>query len=170
MRDAKTDTCLDAALQLEGLLQLTPRSFQFYQISLLLGRLQDAGVGASISMAPQCAGPGMVPMAMVVCYNDRFFQTPNTFLTQTLSIGHGDEHFRLVTERRYLKSDTLIVIGTSVNNMRHIDDDVKSGQFDLMLEPSAGFLLARANRDERRAMRGPVVRAYDVEVMRDLLA
>ena len=103
-------------------------------------------------------------------YNDRFFQTPNTFLTQTLSIGHGDEHFRLVTERRYLKSDTLIVIGTSVNNMRHIDDDVKSGQVDLMLEPSAGFLLARANRDERRAMRGPVVRAYDVEVMRDLLA
>ena len=87
-----------------------------------------------------------------------------------LEYRQGDEHFHLVTERRYLKSDTLIVIGASVNNMRHIDDDVKSGQFDLMLEPSAGFLLARANRDERRAMRGPVVRAYDVEVMRDLLA
>ena len=52
-----------------------------------------AGVGASISMAPQCAGPGMVPMAMVVCYNDRFFQTPNTFLTQTLSIGKATNIF-----------------------------------------------------------------------------
>ena len=38
-----------------------------------------AGVGASISMAPQCAGPGMVPMAMVVCtqegLKERFSRT-----------------------------------------------------------------------------------------------
>jgi hypothetical protein len=74
MVDAKTQSYIDAALNLEDLLRLTTRSFAFYQITLLLQRVQDAGPGHSIQMSPQCTGPGMVPMAIAVCTQDSLKQ------------------------------------------------------------------------------------------------
>ncbi len=79
-----------------------------------------------------------------------------------------DPLYAQLCTHRYRREDTLVIFNASENHLRHLPNNVRSGALDLLLEPELACMADSADRDQRRQMKGSIVKAYSVEVMQEL--
>ena len=78
----------DAVLNFKELFSIAPAKWQAYQIQLLLARLDSASHSTCTSLGMQCAGPGMVPLALIASTQEL---TPATLASDEAGVEQAED-------------------------------------------------------------------------------